>query len=639
MSIATLATVDRPRAFGYGIALGDRLFRLAVAPGRELTIQTAPIEAPRINTTSSPEEAAEDFGLVYARSAFDGGSGLYRAHAEGAAANRFWDSDGVDVQHLNSGEFPEFKLLHDTTLIEAAAGAVRSAISDGSLYVTDGTTLRRTDNPMAVSPTFITDDPHAGDAATSVTDVAVLGDHVYVALGDSGVHRKVDGTWESVTATEVERVWSVKGRIVASSGTALYEFQGTSTVTVTALATLNDGVSWTDVSDGGSHVLAASSDGIVHAFTTESGSLALESQTTFEGESVTTLGQTQGVVAVGTRAGHVGRWYTGTVDDRGQIIDQQLVKEWPDGYPSATAGNRASLFVGVPGEGKTNLWRYDLVTTGVVRHLGFTPVDAVTSILAIEDRLFAGIEGSGMWREASTFVDEGWLIGPLGDFFDADAKSWVGASLETGPLSAGRQVTLSYATTPDALADPDSTAWVTTIERSGGTGVEDARLSGGVVSRYIAGKVTLRASSASDATPSVRSFSFRGFTSSGDEDRIVQAPINVSDQIERPGRARVKVKGRGEREWQALRALEGQTMVMQLFKPELALDGLLLEVSTPVPVITSQGSSTYVSVITFRGRLTASTSASQNSTDGWVGAFATDHNFATAPLFGEEIAS
>lgn len=637
MAVPTLSSVDRPRAFGYDLALGDRLFRLAVGPGRELTIKTAPIEAPRINTTSSPEEAAEDFGLVYARSAFDGGSGLFRAHAEGAAPNRFWDSQGVDVQHLNTGEFPDVTLLHDTELVTASAeDNLHMAVANGHLWVVAGTTVLRSENPNTAEPVFITETP-TGTPAEGY-DIAALGGVVYVAMGESGIYRysALHG-WSQWSTVEATRVWTPKGRVVASDGASLYEITDTDTAPQ-PLVVLNTGIVWNDACDGGSHVLAASSDGIVYAFTTQDGGLVLQSQTTFEGESVTSLGQTQGVVSVGTSAGQVGRWYVGTLAGDGQIAEQQLVKEWSDAHAIATLGTRASIYVGITTGGQTNLWRYDVVTGGVIRHLGYPVAGTINGIASIGDRLFATVDGSGVWAESEDFVAEGWLIGPLGDFYDADAKSWVGAMLDTGPLAAGKRVTLSYTTVPEALNDADSATWVQTIDRNGGSGVSESRLAGGVVSRYIAGKVTLHASTARDDTPTVRSFSFRGFTSSGEEDRIVQAPVNVSDQIERRGRRRVRVKGRGEREWQSLRALEGQTMVLRLFKPSLALDGLLQEVATPIQMMSRRGSPMMVSLITFRGRLTA-TSDAENTTDGWLGAFGTDTTFGELPAFAEEIAS
>ncbi|HEY7821592.1 MAG TPA: hypothetical protein VIG24_02100, partial [Acidimicrobiia bacterium] len=155
MPLPTLSAIENPRKWGYGLALNDILFRTAVGPGRGINIQTAPLEAPRVNTTSSPEEAAAEFGLIFARSRFDGGEGLFRAHVEGAAANRFWDSRNVSVAAAESGEFPEIRLLRTTANIEETTGTnarITYVPAAGELYVCDGTILRRTDDPSAPSP-------------------------------------------------------------------------------------------------------------------------------------------------------------------------------------------------------------------------------------------------------------------------------------------------------------------------------------------------------------------------------------------------------------------------------------------------------------------------------------------------------
>ena len=78
MPIPNTSNVDR------GISMGipgtnidgttDLLLRLAVAPGRELSVTTAPLAAQQINTAQTPEEFRAEFGQTYARSDFTGGA-------------------------------------------------------------------------------------------------------------------------------------------------------------------------------------------------------------------------------------------------------------------------------------------------------------------------------------------------------------------------------------------------------------------------------------------------------------------------------------------------------------------------------------------------------------------------------------
>lgn len=640
MTAATTENTARPRAMGYGCALGDRLFRLAVAPGRELTIVTAPLEAPRINTTSSPEEATAEFGLIFARSDFDGGAGLFRAHTEDAAPNRFWDSRNVSIRPTEPGDFPAIRLLHTTANIEAVAGTARMAYDDvdGSLYVTDGVVLRRTDNPLASAPLFADDNPAAGDILTGVFDVAVLGDEVYVALDAQGVHRKSSaGTWANWDNVAAKRVWGVKGRIVASDGRNLYELDGTG-ITPAPTLTLAPGETINDVWDGGSHVLVAASDGYVYAYQTDTGTLTLAAQTQFEGEEPMCGGQSQGVVGVGTAAGNVGRFYVGAVSpDTGQIVDQQLIRTWgetgtaTDQTPRTVIGTRASLLTAVPDGTDTHLWRYDLITGGMSRDLTVDGTSSpVTGIVNIEGRTFAAIDSSGVWRESTTYAPSGYLIGPLGDFYSSSEKSWVGGRMETGELNGRGIIELYYTTDPDALADPESSSWRRLERRESGSGDPGEESITNVVARSLAGMVKLIPATGGAATPELRSFAFRAYPSSGNEDKIVTIPINVSDQIERPGRGRIRVKGRGAQEFRALLSLEGRPTTLRLYRPNLTIDGLVEEVGTPVQGLTPRGSVTVVSQVRVRGRQVSGA----GSTTG-AGPFGTDRSFATALGFGE----
>jgi len=635
MPVATTDNVARPRAFGYGVSLSGRLFRLAIARNRPMQIVSAPLEAPRVNTTSSAEEAAAEFGLTFARSQFDGGEGLFRAHTEGAAPNRFWDSKGVSVNVAEPGEFPEIRLLHSVANVEAVGTGARMAYDTigGALYVCDGAVLRRTTDLTS----WADDDPDAGEAGvTQVHDVAVLGDVVYAALGANGIHRRVSGVWSSWNDVAATRVWAVKGRIVASDGDSLYEVT-TSGAAPTALAILPSGETWTTVADGGNVVLAGASDGYVYAFTTDTGSLVLQSQTLFESEQVTALGQSQGIVGICTSQGNVGRFYAATCADNGQLVNQQLIRQWgtQDGataqHGHRVLGTRNALYAGVTDGTDTHLWRYDLVTGGISRNLGVDGVTgAVRGIESVDGYLVFSVDGAGVYVEQDTFVDEGWLIGPLGDFYSSQAKSWVSAFYETGEVVDGQSVSLHYTSNPEDLNDASSTGWHRVDLRTGGSGQSDLlSLDPAVVSRYLAGKVTLTPSSLADSTPTVRSFGFGAYPSSGDEDWIVTFPVNVSDQIERRGRRRVRVKGRGETEYAALLGIAGRPVTAQFFKPARTMRGLVEEVGVPQLAESRRGSPLLVAQVRIRGRW-----VSTGTTTG-AGTFSTFHLFGTTPTYGE----
>lgn len=644
MPAPLLSKITNPRKFAYGLALDDRLFRLATGPGRQVTYETDDPTPPRIDTASNAQELASK-DPVFARSRFSGGEGLFRAHEPGAAEDRFWDSKNVSVSPAEPGEFPEIRLLHATESIESSASTglyVAYDASAGALYVCEGTVLRRSADPTASSPTFADDDPHDGETATTVEDVAVLGDEVYAALGANGIHKKTSSTWahwgDNPTGEEYERLWSVKGRIVASTGDSLYELGTAGGAAPSALHILASGETWQDVCDGGDFVLAAASDGYVYAFSTDTGSLVLAAQSLFEGETPRSVGQTQGVVAVGTSDGNTGRLYVGGLAETGQIVDQQFIKQWgttggsTDQSPRTILGGlRESLFMATTDGTDTFLWRYDVRTGGLSRSYSIDGETGLTfGIAAIDGEVFASVDGAGLFRQADTYASSGYLMSPLGDFLTSDDKSWVGARLETGDLSAGTVAELYYTTDPDALSDPDASAWIRVTRRETGTGDTGEMSLNNAVSRSLAMMVKLKPSTDAASTPAVRSFGVRAYAASEDDDVIVTLPVNISDQVERFGRSRARIPGRGTRERTALLAFEKKPVLARVLSDDLLIRGLVEKVNIPRQTERRRGSPTVIAQVRIRGKVVG-----QSGSTSGAGALGTAHLIGTPPTLGK----
>ena len=132
MPLPNTGNVATPLAFGYQAQISDGvtdiLLRLAVAPGRELSITTAPLSAQQVNTAQVPEEFRAEFGQSYARSDFSGGAGLDQAHKRNQGPNdfrRFFDSKGVDVfKNANDkGQNYSLELHFDTELNKSSSNA------------------------------------------------------------------------------------------------------------------------------------------------------------------------------------------------------------------------------------------------------------------------------------------------------------------------------------------------------------------------------------------------------------------------------------------------------------------------------------------------------------------------------------
>ena len=610
----TTATVSRPKAKGYDASIGDLLVRLWPSDGQPLVIATAPVATELVATAANPEDFAEPPEVrTFSRNDFTGGEGLERAHqrdSEPRDLTRFWASKGVDIRR-RADEPLEVRLLHDveTAVTDTSVGAV--ATDGASLWWASGVDVKRTDNPLASPPSTAVEDPHDGEGDVTVLDLAMLGDELYAALGANGIHRRSNlGVWSHWSDLAAVRLWAVKDRIVASTGTELYEAAAAAASTL--LKAVPSGVSWTSVVDAGEAVLAAAASE-VYAFAL-SGTppvLTEAAQTPFLGETVTALGAGQGFVFVATTtptrvSGTIARLWRAELTDGLTLGAAQVLRVWGDPdttlvrSPSPIYVTRDHAFVALDAPGsEVHVWRYDFATEAMSRDLVYG-AGSITDLLVIEERQFAARSGVGVDREADEYVDSGYLILPLVDFYTARDKLWSSVTAWTSNLGVNSEE-IRLDTTDDvaALTDATSTAWAQAASIAEGTGGTPVTLAG-KQGRWLAVKVTLYASADNAVTPGLQALSLSAFP--GVDEQLFRLPVNVSDHFDRPRHARVLVPNSGHRTFEQLRNLEGTPQVVELFWPELRIRGTVLRVETPISVASARGSSTLVSNVTIRGR-------------------------------------
>lgn len=623
MSLPTKVNVTRPESQGYDILIeyGDTdaeslYLRAAVGPGRQMAFQTVEPQQRNPDTASNPEDMRAETGESFSRSDFTGGEGLDRAHRRNGTErdfSRFWDSRGVDVTPGRAGSQEKVTLLHDTASIRTAATDLQRqplATIGTVLYAvaSNDTLVDRTADPTAGTPTWTTEDP--GGTGT-IRDIAALGDELYAAQGATEIRKRSSaGSWAAWSSLNAVRVWAVKGRIVGSDGTGLYE-AGDSADTL--LETLASGESWTDVVDGGSAILAAATDGNIYAFVDNDGTLTLETQQNiFLGEYPTALAQAAGIAFVATAedtsgGGKIGRLYRGVVSGL-NIKAAQLLKEWGDGAttldraPHRIIGTRDAILTGVVESAtETHLWRYHLATGGLVRDLVMADTGICEGLAVIDDRVFASVFEQEIYRETTTFVDEGWLIGPLADFFNAAPKTWVGARLATAAVPTTTTAVLAYTTDPEAIEDEADASWTTIITATNAApGLSAETAITGVEARYLAGKLVLTPNGANTAGPEVLSYTFRGLPLPTERD--YQLPVNISDRLERPFRKPILIPGLGDTVRGALGDLIGKSATVTLLRPDESVKGQIRGVSEPVNELPEKGSPSVFALMTVRGQ-------------------------------------
>lgn len=627
MGLPTKANVSRPEGWGYDALLeyGDTdaeslYLRLAPGPGRTMRLDSSVSpdnEAPNLST--NPEEMRSESGRSYGRDDFTGGEGLDYAHRRGndeRDASRFWVSSGINIDPPEGGESREIKLLHQTESIrsEDAGGIQRSSLVriGTTLYAisSNSTQVDITSDPTASSPTFSTESPGGtGD----ILDLTHVGGELYALHADGNVYKRTTGgSWSNVWSSTFERIWGVKGRLIAARDDgALFSDDDASTV----LHTLPSGESWTDAVDAGAAVLVGATDGYIYIFSEENGELVLKGQTLIEGEQISALGYAQGLIFIGTKepttaGGAIGRlWRAAFVGIR--IREGQVLRKWGDASatvdhsPKRIIGSREAVYTAIrhQDDSETQVWKYHLVTGAVSQNV-VQSSDGVSHGLAIvDDRLFFNIDGQGIYREdADDYVSSGYVIGPAADFFTAAKKAWVGARLQTGSVPSDSQVDLYYSTDIAALEDPSHSSWtsiITATNASPGAGVETPIT--GVESRYLLVKVVLSANTGTSSTPTVLAYSVRGLARSTEED--VPLIINVSDRLEIPGKRPQTINGIGDAVYEKLLDIKAKAVTLTLLRPDKVYKGQLLALSAPIEHIPERGSPTVYCQAVVRGQL------------------------------------
>jgi len=609
------SNTSEPQAQGFEANLDDLFLRFAVGPGRQMNINTAPLQAQAIQTSETPEDFQQEFGQIYSRTDFSGGSGLDKAHKRNASEmdfSRFWDSSGIDVFSGKAvGQEYKVSLLNSTEEVTTSSETNLYAQQlDGTIFYADGAVLKKITTPLTGS-TSTDGTPSAGN---DITGLAIMGNQLFIVANGVVYQRTGAGTYGSYNSDNTySRLWSAKGRLIASDTSGvLYEIEpssGTAGADNT-IHSLRNGRSWTDVCDAGAVVLATADDGYIYSLADESSNLTLKGQTFIEGEVPNAIDAAQGLIFYGTyentASGKIGRLYRAEITNANSLyvlVNAQLIKQWGDGTttldqaPYSIISTRDSIYTGIKDTAsKTNLWRYYLPTGGIARDLEFAEGGIVKGLTVFSDKLFATVSGGGIYRETSNYVSTGYIITALGDFFTSEKKQWVGAKLNTQAVSSGT-VQLSTSTIATDINDSSSSTWQSQVVINSGTGGEEEVMTL-VSGRWIAGKIDITTDDQAQ-TPGLLSFAIRGFQLVND--LVVDIPVNISDQIERPYRKRIKVNGQGELVYQALRNKEGKNVQLEIYRPDTLLRGIIENVSSPIEEISPRGSVTTYCLVRFRG--------------------------------------
>ena len=611
--LTTQAEESNPQRKGYDFRVDNQLYRSAIGPGREMTIQSSDVQEQGVNVKQNAEDFTSNIGRIYSRNDFSGGSNLDNAHKANGNPNdvrRFWDSQGVDVFNTDLGKGYNVQLLHTTEKEQALSSAVsHMAVVGTRIYVSDDETLYKSDDGGDTFST-VTEGLTAG---YQIKGLAAHGDLLYITA-NNGSAGEIESLTSGGTSTQkmsaavYDKIFSVKGQFLVSIGNALHAYDGDTTVG-SAIVTLPSGQTFTDATDAGAVVLVTATDGRIYSLKDTAGTLALKGQTEISGEQPTCIVESQGIIFYGTKelqtgSKVIGRLYRAVLtvaDDLYVLANNQLIKQWDvdgiDNSPNSLFTTRDSVYTGVKESGSTSfLWRYYLPTAGIARYYKASAGGTVNNIVSVNEKFVFTVTSDGVYQQTSNFETEGFLIAPPADFFTAENKQFVEASVEVEELASGESVELYLSNKYEAINDSNDSTWDLEVNAQSGVGEQAVQLSR--VARYVVAKVVLKSANQT-TSPKFKAFRVRALARP--ELVVIQIPVNISDRVERPYRKPLRVKNLGETIYQSLKQKEGNAVTLEIYDPAEIVRGVVENITYPIQNNPNVGSVTQYAILTVRG--------------------------------------
>ena len=629
--VPTTADVNNPKRKGYDFRLDNLLFRTATSTDRQLVIRTAEFPNQQIDLRQNPEDITTNIGQIFSRNDFSGGQGLDFAHKRNNVdkdTTRFFDSKGVDVFHGDDETSYNVHLLFTTenkdvkgtTADFSSTNNYLIKTANNNLYVSDNTTIYEStdggDSWNAMTPSIT--------ISYAIQGMAPFGNGFFFVTGDGSTGKQLchytGSAWhvESLSTTfsgYFTGIWYEKDKLIISgkSTTAEYLFEADpfdhsfSFPAAGAIITTDPDYKFTSVTDAGAVILAANENGKIYSLKDVTGSLQLQGQTRIPFEEVHSIVASEGIVFFGTKEAtrDVGRFYKAelvTADNLYVLANRQLIKEWVidsiDTTPHAMFASRDSVYCSVQeATDETYLWRYYLPTAGFARDLKLGAGGLCYGISQGSGKFVASISGKNVYKETSSYESEGYIITPNIDFFTSEIKQWVGTTVEHDEITDSRRIQCFISTREGTIDTPGSGNWELTNDSTQGFGGTEFQINRNA--RYLNMKIVLTPTIDFTGTPVFRSVSARALPRP--QLVVIDIPVNISDQVERPNRKRIKVRNLGETVYQELKQKEGDSVTLELYEPAELIRGVVESVAYPVINHANIGSVTQYCTVRIRG--------------------------------------
>lgn len=564
-----------PSSVRWDCMLGGLSFLFGNSDQYPFRRETSEFRRERIDTERNPGEQSLDSGFwIRSQSSWHYGSGLSSAEplevSEQEAQFRYQRGGGV-----NPWVAGQMTLLNSTEEVWASAGDSQLLLGvDTGVLHADATTLTYISTGGASAGVTW------GGSASAITSITSDGANYYAANA-VGIYK---GTlpsgagallWNTGGDTLVR--W-VKSRLMATVDAGLYELVGTGPALPTPLYTHPIASwTWTDIAEGPSSIYASGYAGdqsmIFKVDVVASASAVALSQPVVvaempRGEKVQSLYSYLGAfLVVGTSKGTRVAVINSQYGSDGTLTMGPLIVRAGDGCLDAVADDTfVYVTVGTDGEvgdrtQRAGLYRIDLSTNLNQNPLDFAAAadmvapagtaGAATQVTVAGGRVYFCVQGAGVFRQADTYVSEGWLETGRIRLGTLEAKAWRDIRLTGDPNMDG--LVTGFASLSDVSAP---TAWTQTAQINGTNYDVQGTLTAVAPNRQGSMYVAFRLSTTdTDVTPVFTGYQVRAVPAP-QRSELINVPLLMFDwETDRNG-MKYGAEGSAWRRWSHLKQLE-----------------------------------------------------------------------------------
>ena len=464
-----------PDSLDWDCTIGGLNFLYATSDQTPIIRETGKFRRERIDTERSPGEQSLDSGLwIRSQASWHYGAGLSSAEPLEVAAEeasfRYYRSGGVDPWTPG-----QLQLLKDTE-----SKFVSTAASQQLIGVTTGV-LHAGGNVLTYVPATGSTSTVTWGGTANINSLTTTGQY-WVACDDSGIYRgdEPNGSGTKIYNKSATTVTSsvlrfVKSRIMYGENNKIFEITNLTPTSATLPSALythpNSGWKWSDFAEGPSAIYAAGYEGeesviykidVTATTTTVTLNVPVVVAEMPRGEQILSLYSYVGsFLIVGTSSG----CRVASISDNGTLTMGPLIFNGTHVDDAVAYGKYVYVTVRDKGEAGDGVQRAGLYRVNLGQTLNNTSFSSslqfayapdlvapsgtageCRSVTIADNKLWFSVNGAGVFREMSTYVDDGWIETGRIRLGVMENKSWrdlrlIGANGLQGTVTAYASVT------------------------------------------------------------------------------------------------------------------------------------------------------------------------------------------------------